>query len=1103
MRLLLFAALFASLGAVQAQGKLQTPYFNNLGSNISPLTKSSNANARLTWRASSSYLYGGFNVRFRTTTDGDWTTNNAGKSASGNNYYYDLPNTASWAYIEAQAQGYPTSSARNGGWTESDWTSSQTWGTAQTSTPAPTDTPTLSPTPTQSPTPTATPTATPAGANITLGANCSWKNAIASANQNQSVGGCTAGNGHDTIVLNADVTVASVPTVFSSQVTISGNNNTLSAGGWFRPFDLNGATLIINNLTITKGNSGGAHGGAIRSSNSDVTLNNVTITESKSGNNGGAIRFAGNNKTLTITSSVIHNNQTTDNSGGLGGGISVEGGSAVIKYSAISSNVSKSNGGGIYNNATLTIEDSVIYANSAASNGGGIHTNANATSTIKHATMNGNTANSQRNSLYNASNSKVKLYNSILAGSGAGADCSGSLNAKAGNLIQDNTCSPAYSGDPGLGSLTGSPKHYPLTGASKAVNKGVTAHCTSRDQVNTARPQGTACDIGAFELPAAQITPVPTPRPPANISVNATCSFDNAIKSANANASQGGCTAGGTGTDTITLTQNVTLTGDLTSVTSSIKVEGAGYTISGDDKYNMFWTDSASSLTLNNVHVTKGKESAGGGAIWANGALTITNSRISHNNESHSGGGAIVSNGTTTIANATIDNNETAGKGGAILVRGGAATLIHVTIKDNTAAANGGAVRIESGATLNLRNSVITGSGSAKDCSNAGALSVSGSVIADGSCGQTAANAALGSLTGGMYFPPGVGSAAIDNGDNNYCDDYSADQSSASRPATNCDSGAVEHVPPPTDTPTPTATNTPTQTPTATATPTNTPTATPTATATNTDTPTATNTPTATDTPTATNTPTATDTPTATNTPTITDTPAATEPGVASASSGGFGGASESGQQRQQASETPAPTATLLPTPISSGAQLNEEGYEVSATYGLGSGVEFRQVDAEGVGNAEVVAEGFIDALDVWGYVEQGVETCLPGIGSLIFLDATTSPRTRRSLASYTKNGMSCAKLDGPGTVVMQQSDTPPPTATPYAANATTLSNCSVTTLAIVNLRAEPAGYIVGHIHHLVTLTARERSGAWFKVSVDGITGWVSANWVHALGDCG
>ena len=103
--LLLLAALFASFGAVQAQGNLPTPLFTNLGLNISPLAKKSNANARLTWRVTSEYLYEGFTVRFRTTTDGDWTTNNAGKNSSGSNFYYDLPNTANWTYIQAQTQG--------------------------------------------------------------------------------------------------------------------------------------------------------------------------------------------------------------------------------------------------------------------------------------------------------------------------------------------------------------------------------------------------------------------------------------------------------------------------------------------------------------------------------------------------------------------------------------------------------------------------------------------------------------------------------------------------------------------------------------------------------------------------------------------------------------------------------------------------------------------------------------------------------------------------------------------------------------------------------------------------------------------------------------
>ena len=151
---------------------------------------------------------------------------------------------------------------------------------------------------------------------------------------------------------------------------------------------------------------------------------------------------------------MIHNNLTNNTKGGFGGGIYVNSKDALIQNSAISSNTSITRGGGIYNAGALTIENSTIYSNAASTGGGGVYTASGATSTIKHATLVGNTSNSLRNGIHAAGT--VKLYNSLISGSGSnGGDCSGSLNANVGNLIQDNSCSPALSGDPGLGFADG------------------------------------------------------------------------------------------------------------------------------------------------------------------------------------------------------------------------------------------------------------------------------------------------------------------------------------------------------------------------------------------------------------------------------------------------------------------------------------------------------------------------------------------------------------------------------------------------------------------------------------------------------------------------
>ena len=137
----------------------------------------------------------------------------------------------------------------------------------------------------------------------------------------------------------------------------------------------------------------------------------------------------------------------------------------------------------------------------------------------------------------------------------------------------------------------------------------------------------------------------------------------------------------------------------------------------------------------------------------------------------------------------------------------------------------------------------------------------------------------------------------------------------------------------------------------------------------------------------------------------------------------------------------------------------------MSATYGLQSGVAFQQVDAAGIGNAQILKEGFIDALDVWGYVDQGVEVCFPGSGTLVFLDASTSPRALSSLDDYSKDDMTCATINSAGTVVLQNSGSAAPTVTAApASSAASLGYCEVTTTDILNLRASPNGEVIGAV---------------------------------------
>ena len=126
--------------------------------------------------------------------------------------------------------------------------------------------------------------------------------------------------------------------------------------------------------------------------------------------------------------------------------------------------------------------------------------------------------------------------------------------------------------------------------------------------------------------------------------------------------------------------------------------------------------------------------------------------------------------------------------------------------------------------------------------------------------------------------------------------------------------------------------------------------------------------------------------------------------------------------------ETPAATPTATPRPAYAASYIalqTATGMTFEATYGLDSGVHFRQLDGAGIGVQSIIDAGPLAALDVYGYVEQGVEVCFPQAGRLLFLDARTMPRTIVPLESTFVNGMTCASISSPGSLVLLPSQQP------------------------------------------------------------------------------
>jgi CSLREA domain-containing protein len=248
-----------------------------------------------------------------------------------------------------------------------------------------------------------------------------------------------------------------------------------------------------------------------------VFYGQITVTGSTvSGNQGGGITASHTTPVHVIGTTISDNWQEDD-----GGGLYLLNSTVVISGSTIANNEAEGYGGGIYfSNSNLGIMNSTISGNTAGS-GGGIYTYLG-TTLIVHSTITANEA-AYGGGIYNASGVTTAIKGSIIAGN-TGGDVAAEATAtgyysQGYNLIGQAGANVVlaevfdYTGDetgvtnPGLAGLAengGPTRTHALLGDSPAIDAaGSCASWTppvSTDQRGVNRPQGSACDIGAYEV---------------------------------------------------------------------------------------------------------------------------------------------------------------------------------------------------------------------------------------------------------------------------------------------------------------------------------------------------------------------------------------------------------------------------------------------------------------------------------------------------------------------------------------------------------------------------------------------------------------------------
>jgi hypothetical protein len=333
----------------------------------------------------------------------------------------------------------------------------------------------------------------PAGAG-NCPTDCSLRQALASL----AASGGTVQLGSGTYALSQR------PLSIAGDVTIAGAGpaaTAISAQGASGVIDVpSGATLILSQLTLTGGASGGAAGGALLNAGTS-TLEGVEVTASTATSSpgvpaaGGGIANESGAALLLVGSSVTGDSASDGGSeGAFGGGIASAGNLNVINSTVAGDGASSSGGDG---------------------DGGGIAVTGG-TATLSSDTLIDNTASggtAAGGNLY-AENGTIELRDTLAAlgqSSGSAFDCAGSIVSEGWNLSDTAQCDLTALGDqpsivPAIlplqdtgGLYTARPSAY-----SPAVDAGDPRGCDaiSGQPVTTdelGAPRGQPCDIGALE----------------------------------------------------------------------------------------------------------------------------------------------------------------------------------------------------------------------------------------------------------------------------------------------------------------------------------------------------------------------------------------------------------------------------------------------------------------------------------------------------------------------------------------------------------------------------------------------------------------------------
>ncbi|MBI3170357.1 MAG: DNRLRE domain-containing protein [Chloroflexi bacterium] len=281
------------------------------------------------------------------------------------------------------------------------------------------------------------------------------------------------------------------------------NKDLALSGGWNSDFSSQAGQSIIDGANVNNG---------LLAVSGNILVENFNIRNSRSSDSG-AIYIV--NGIFTLSKSTLNNNLATSR----GAGIFLANGVVNVINSTISGNQAFDKGGGIYvsgsSGGVANIQNSTIAYNTAYQ-GGGVAQSVSTYNVANTIIANNSATNSSPDCLGTLATANNNIVENM-------AGCS--ITNGIGNLNVDPNTSP---------NLTGTMSVHTLLSGSPAIDAGTSSGCPSTDQQGTARPQGTACEIGAVEyIPVAfpSVTSIvrADPNPTVAANVNFTVTFSESV----------------------------------------------------------------------------------------------------------------------------------------------------------------------------------------------------------------------------------------------------------------------------------------------------------------------------------------------------------------------------------------------------------------------------------------------------------------------------------------------------------------------------------------------------------------------------------------------